>query len=157
MNIKTFIGEQFQDYKYPSMLVAFSECSFKCEKEREECSCHNSPLAQLENVWIDVNNLVEIYSANPISKALVCGGLEPFDTWGDLIELITEFRKKFNDDIVIYTGYYPDEIPGYICSLRTYPNIIIKFGRYIPDQESVYDEVLGVTLASPNQYAERIS
>jgi len=32
-------------------------------------------------------------------------------------------------------------------------NIIIKFGRFIPDQKSHMDETLGVELASPNQYA----
>ena len=37
-----------------------------------------------------------------------------------------------------------------------FTNIIIKFGRYIPNQKPHYDEVLGVNLASDNQYAERI-
>ena len=36
-------------------------------------------------------------------------------------------------------------------------NIIIKFGRYIPNQEKHYDDVLGIELASDNQYAEVIS
>ena len=36
-------------------------------------------------------------------------------------------------------------------------NIIVKFGRFIPDQESHYDEVLGVNLASNNQYAKKLS
>ena len=36
-------------------------------------------------------------------------------------------------------------------------NIVIKYGRYIPGQTPHYDEVLGVKLASDNQYAERIS
>ena len=35
-------------------------------------------------------------------------------------------------------------------------NIIVKFGRYIPDTDQRYDEVLGVILASDNQYAERL-
>lgn len=157
MTIKTFIEEHFQDYKYPSMTVVFGTCSFKCEKENEGCRCHNSTLAQLKNINIDAAKLVDIYISNPISKALVCAGLEPFDTWDDLIELISEFRKKSDDDVVIYTGYYPDEIPGYISALRVFEGIVIKFGRYIPNQVAVYDDVLGVKLASPNQYGERIS
>ena len=36
-------------------------------------------------------------------------------------------------------------------------NIIVKFGRFIPNQESHYDEILEVNLASPNQYARKIS
>jgi hypothetical protein len=40
--------------------------------------------------------------------------------------------------------------------LWDYKNIIIKYGRYIPNQTPHYDEVLGVYLASDNQYAVRI-
>jgi len=41
--------------------------------------------------------------------------------------------------------------------LSQYKNVIIKFGRFIPNQEPHYDEILGVNLASNNQYARRIS
>ena len=71
---------------------------------------------------------------------------------------------KFNTDnikdvIVIYTGYTAEEIndKGYIEELKKYPNIIIKYGRFIPDQKAHFDEVLGVNLQSDNQYAKRIS
>jgi len=41
-------------------------------------------------------------------------------------------------------------------SLKEYSNIIIKYGRYIPNQKPHYDEVLGIMLASSNQYAKRL-
>ena len=44
-----------------------------------------------------------------------------------------------------------------INNLKQFPNIIIKFGRFIPNQQSHYDEVLGINLASDNQYAKKIS
>ena len=37
--------------------------------------------------------------------------------------------------------------------VTNYNNIIIKFGRYIPNQGTHFDKVLGVKLASDNQYA----
>ena len=37
-----------------------------------------------------------------------------------------------------------------------FKNIIIKFGRYVPNQKEHYDEILGINLASSNQYAEVI-
>ena len=40
---------------------------------------------------------------------------------------------------------------------KQYPNIILKYGRYKPNTPSRFDEVLQITLASDNQYAERIS
>lgn len=66
-------------------------------------------------------------------------------------------RVSTQDDIVIYTGYCKEEITEYIGKLKIFPNIIIKFGRFIPNQEKHYDEVLGIYLAFDNQYAERIS
>ena len=33
--------------------------------------------------------------------------------------------------------------------------IAIKYGRFIPNQETHFDSMLGVTLASPNQYAKK--
>ena len=83
--------------------------------------------------------------------------MEPFDSWDDLIGLVDRLRRSTNDDIVIYTGYYKEEIADRIALLSKYKNIVIKYGRYIPEQKEHYDEVLGVYLASENQYAERIS
>ena len=84
-------------------------------------------------------------------------GLEPFDSWEDLYILIKELRKYTEDDVVIYTGYNKDELLDKIKILSQFKNIIIKYGRYIPNQTSHYDENLGVNLASHNQYSERIS
>ena len=75
----------------------------------------------------------------------------------ELVSFINEFRKVSEDDIVIYTGYYKEELKKEIELLKKYKNIIIKFGRYIPNRKSRYDEVLGITLVSDNQYAEKIS
>jgi hypothetical protein len=44
-----------------------------------------------------------------------------------------------------------------LIQLKQFPNIVVKFGRYVPKCEAHFDEVLGIKLASPNQYAERIS
>ena len=94
---------------------------------------------------------------NNISKSIVCGGLEPLDSWEDLQNFIMLLRHRSNDPIVIYTGYNKNEIKDKIEWLQSYENIIVKFGRYIPNQETHYDKILGIYLASDNQYAEVIS
>ena len=71
------------------------------------CKCQNSTLASLPNINIDIEHLIYKYLSNPITNAIVCGGLEPFDSWEDLYTLITHFRLITDDDIVIYTGYNP--------------------------------------------------
>ena len=66
-------------------------------------------------------------------------------------------EKKFTT-IVIYTGYTEEEVQKHFNWIYVYPYyypLIIKYGRFIPNQESHYDNTLGVTLASPNQYAKK--
>lgn len=54
-------------------------------------------------------------------------------------------------------GYDRNEIEEHIMILKKYKNIIVKFGRYIPNQKKHFDPVLGVELASDNQHAEKLS
>lgn len=157
MVIKQLIDEDFVNYKKPSMFIGFPNCSWKCDKECGMQVCQNSALATAISKNIGVKTIVNRYINNPITSAICCGGLEPFDTWDDLYQLVTYLRISTQDDIVIYTGYYKEEIEEYIDKLKVFPNIVIKFGRYIPGREKHYDEVLGIYLASDNQYAERIS
>lgn len=159
ITIKQLQDEDFLNYKKPCMFIGFPHCSFKCEKECGIKCCQNSELAQVPNIEIGINTIVKRYINNSITSAIVIGGLEPFDTEEDLINLIFELRKETNDDIVIYTGYNKEEIQ-YRESYKkivNFKNIIIKFGRFIPNQEKHFDQVLGVNLASDNQYAEKVS
>ena len=153
MLIKYIIDEDFINYKKTCMTIGFPKCSFKCGKN----FCQNSPIVKMKNIEISYTAIVKRYLNNPLSEAICFQGLEPFDSPHDLFLLIEEFRKYTNDDIVIYTGYNQSEIPTYISMLYDYKNIIIKFGRYIPNQNLHYDEILGINLASMNQYAKKIS
>lgn len=157
MKLKTIVEEDFVNYKIPSMFIGFPSCTFKCEQECGERVCQNSALAQSPDIEVSPSIIVQHYLDNPITKALVCGGLEPFDSFNDLLELVRALRKYSNDQVVIYTGYNRSELTWQIKKLQEFSNIIIKFGRFIPNQTSHFDDVLGVELASPNQYAERIS
>ena len=157
MIIKGLRDEDFTQYKKTSMFIIFPNCSWKCEKECGMQVCQNGILATAKNIDIEINKLIDRYLSNPITKAISCGGLEPFDSWEDLKHLIGSLRDKTLDDIVIYTGYKEEEIKNQIQYLRTYPNIIIKFGRFIPNHKPHYDEILGIELISDNQYAKKIS
>lgn len=158
MIIKGIQDEDFVNYKLPSMVVLFPKCTFKCDKECGEQVCHNSKLATATNVNIGTHTLMCRYMRNPITQALVCAGLEPFDSFDDLIELIKAFRWEYscNDAIVIYTGYTKEEISDKVNLLLGFDNIIIKYGRFVPDQIPHTDPLLGVKLASDNQYAEYV-
>ena len=170
MILKGLIDEDFVNYKKPSMILEFPYCTFKCDKECGRQVCQNSDLASAPNIDINDVKLIERYLANPITEAIVMQGLEPFDSVLTVINFIYMLRHLYNchDDVIIYTGYTKEELSkvpamgGFIemdilTKLKNYDNIIIKYGRFIPNCESHYDEILGVNLASPNQYAERIS
>lgn len=156
MRIKMIKDEDFSSYKEVSMLIAFPTCNFKCctDAKRPISMCQNSPIAQLPDVDIPVADIYERYRRNVITHSIVCGGLEPIDSMAELCQLIATFREHGCDDpFIIYTGYNEDEFdPSW---LKSFPNIIVKYGRFIPGQTPHYDELLGVMLASPNQYAKK--
>ncbi len=162
MIIKGLIDEDFINYKKPSMVIEFPYCTFKCDKECGQPVCQNSPLVNESNIEINYDDLLIRYINNPITEAIVFQGLEPLDSISDVINLILWLRIKYNckDDIVIYTGYKEDEIKWIVDILSSNilinTNIIIKFGRYIPNQEPHLDPILEVNLASDNQYAKKI-
>lgn len=157
MRIKGCIDEDFSNYKEPSMFIITSFCSFKCDIESGESCCQNGSLAHTETIRVADDELIEKYINNPITSAIVFGGLEPLDQLAEIWNFMKKFRSDYKrkDTIVIYTGYDEDEISSLTKSMITnLGNIIIKYGRYIPHKEKHFDEVLGVYLASPNQYAK---
>lgn len=157
MIIKGLNECDFVNYKKASMFISFPFCTFKCEKECGEHCCQNSALAQASNIDVNVESLVERYLSNQITSAVVFGGLEPLDSWDDVKIFIETLRKYTDDDCVIYTGYNKNECEDKIKWLKQFPNIIIKFGRYRPNDTPHYNPILEVQLASSNQSAERIS
>ena len=160
MLVRLIQYEDFVNYKKPSMFIGIGYCNWKCCKESgiPITVCQNSELAKQKEIDISIDEIFHRYIENPITKAIVIGGLEPVTKYDDIYNLIKYFRSHgCNDDFVIYTGFYKKEIPAIVEQLTQFLNIIIKFGRFVPNGNKKYDETLGVTLASDNQYAERIS
>lgn len=159
MRCKLIKDEDFNHYKKPSMVIAAVQCNGKCCKEAniDESICINTHLKEEETKNVSDTFIVDKYLSNSISSALVIAGLEPFEQFREVYDLVSTFRTRCNDDIVIYTGYYEDEIDYEIKQLEKFKNIYIKFGRYIPNRDKKYDEVLGIKLVSDNQYGKKIS
>lgn len=156
MKIIDIIDEDFVNYKKPCMTIMMPFCTFKCDKECGKQVCQNSDLVSAPKIDIPTKKIIQRYLNNPISESVVFQGLEPMDSFYQVINFVKKFREVSSDDIVIYTGYTKKEIQWYLTFFKDFDNIIIKYGRFIPDQKSHFDEVLGVNLASDNQYAERL-
>ncbi len=156
MILKGIIFEDIVNYKKTSMTLMAPTCSFKCGKE----ICQNNPLVNEPDIEIEAEKIVINYLNNRLTHAVVFQGLEPLDSLGDIDAFLNILRNKYQcqDDVVIYTGYEENEVVNTVNYLASkYSNITIKFGRYLVNQEPHYDEVLGVYLASDNQYAKKIS
>lgn len=161
LSVKNIQDETFQDYKKTSMLIGVSYCDWKCLKELNLSLdiCQNCKLAKSPTqVWL-LEDIVTRYLNNPLTEAIIFGGLEPMWDCMNICDFLELLRNKYkcDDDVVIYTGYYEHEVTEKLEYLKQYKNIIVKFGRYIPNKPSKYDDVLGITLASDNQYAVKIS
>ena len=170
MNIIFLVDEDFVNYKKPSMFIGFPHCTCKCDKEFGEVVCQNNPLLKAQTLPITKEALCERYLDNPITNSIVLGGLEPFEDTMDIISFVDCLRNRYecNDPVIIYTGYTEQELArgwrdgkednevmvNLWESLIKYKNIVVKFGRYIPGLQSIDDPVLGIKLASSNQYAK---
>lgn len=160
MRLRGIVFEDFVNYKKPSLFLITMSCDWKCCKEAgiPISVCQNSELMKSDVKEYSDESIYKAYSTNNISQAIVIGGLEPMLQLEELINLIKTFRGNGCDDpIIIYTGFNKTEILYQVEQLKMFKNIIIKFGRYVENSNPIYDEVLGVTLASDNQYAEKIS
>ena len=160
MRLKDIVVEDFCNYKLPSMFLITATCDWKCGRH----ICQNQSLANLPDLFLSNEDLLQLYETNEITKAVVLGGLEPFMQFDELLSLIRYFRENGeHDDFVIYTGYRIDEIQNEVELLKAYGNIIVKFGRYDtrflypPGPRFTVDKLLGVPLATMNQYSVKIS
>ena len=152
MKVIDIKDEDFINYKLPSMYIIMPYCSFKCG----EAECQNSALAHAGVKDISIVAITKRFISNSISQAVVFGGLEPFDSEKDLINFFIIFRGYYRQTapIIIYTGYTEEEVEQKFSWIFKYKNVIIKYGRYIPNHQPHYDDLLGVNLISHNQYAK---
>lgn len=160
IKIKEIVDENFQDYKKASMMIATEKCDFKCFKDLGMAAdiCQNMQITKKPSLEVSFSLIFKRYKLNPVTKAIVIGGLEPMLQFDEIYGLIQYFRKNnCMDEFVIYTGYYKEELTHEIAELEKLSNIIVKFGRFIPKSQKIFDKVLGIFLSSSNQYAEKIS
>ena len=161
MRVKTILDEDFINYREPTMFIGCISCGGKCAKDG--CFpieiCQNDSWRNAQIINIDDSKIIERYLSNDMTKAIVFGLLEPFEQFDEIVMFIKKFRHdyKCNDTIIIYTGYNESEIHSQVSILQQYDNIIIKFGRFQLNHKQHYDDILGVKLASNNQYAKKIS
>lgn len=161
MRVKTVVDEDFTNYKKPSMFIGTISCGGKCciEAGIPLSVCQNDGWRSGAPIVLSNRELCQRYLNNPLTKAIVFGGLEPFEQFKELERFLFSLRRVFgcDDDVVIYTGYRPEELSHELNILSGYyNNIIVKFGRFVPNSQHRFDEVLGVELASDNQYAVKI-
>lgn len=160
MIVKFVNFDDYIQYKKCSMVIGCIKCDFKCcmEANIPTSICQNHELFEMENLDVSIEDLYNAYEDDVFAKSVVFSGMEPMLQFDDILQCVKYFRENnCEDDFVIYTGYKKNEILYEVEELSKYKNIIIKFGRFIPGQKSHFDNVLGVFLASDNQYAERIS
>ena len=159
MKLKTIVDESFEYYKKPVMLLAFPTCTFKCCREAglPITTCQNEPWCRQPDYEYTNQEIIERYLSNPFAEGLCCGGFEPMDSFEELIGLLDDFRKVSDDDFIVFTGYNEDEKIEETRKLSQYKNVIVKYGRFRPGDKPHNDPVLGIPLASDNQYAKKIS
>ena len=137
------VMEDFVNYKVPSMFLITSICDWKCCKEAniDISICQNQSLTKQPTKTYSYESIYQAYVNNPITKAIVIGGLEPFDQFEEIFQLIFYFRAQGCDDMfVIYTGYDKHELSE-LYMLKMLKIITVKFGRFKPNNKPHFDYV----------------
>ena len=148
IRVKTVV-EVFQDYKKSALLFSTCFCDWKCCIENPSI-CQNQKIVRQENIELSFSEVLNMVN-HSFTDAVIFGGLEPLLQADEVVQCIHYLRQNgVSKDIVIYTGYYLEEIDD--NTLKHLSGCILKCGRFIPDRPNRYDEVLGVTLVSDNQY-----
>lgn len=162
MRVKTIIDEDFVNYRKPAMFIGCISCGGKCAHEGnfDISVCQNDAWRSASIIRVNNDDLIMRYLSNDITQAIVFGLLEPFEQSAEIFNFVMTLRRKYkcNDDVVIYTGYKEDEVADDVRDLVEHcGNIIVKYGRFRLGYKPHFDDVLGVNLASDNQYAVRYS
>jgi len=116
------------------MTIEFPYCDFKCDRENGTQLCHNWALTDCKSLKIEPARIAHLYVTSALTSALCMQGLEPMDSFDDVIEVCSLVRAVTDDDIVIYTGYNRDEIEDKIYT----------FGVCLNEEK--YKEVIGEIL-----------
>lgn len=156
IDVKT---DDITDYKKTSLLIAFPYCSGKCH------GCQNAHLQNCKTtITASADDIADLYSNLNTHEAIVMAGLEPFDSFDDVLSIIDSIGNLSKPcDFVIYTGYNLDEykaqfeveLVNKFKSIKHFDNknLIVKIGRYDESQTRPwYNKTLGVTLATKNQF-----
>lgn len=151
MTIKQIYFNDFVNYGgHCALTIAMPYCDFKCGKNL----CQNSPLTKMPNIEVSNKRIIDLFLQSELMDAIIFQGLEPLDSFDEIYSFIKEFRGVCSKTpIVIYTGYTEEEAAPHIHLLSHYAPLVIKYGRYIPEEEPHYDPILNCDLASDNQYA----
>lgn len=154
LDIKT---DNIIDYKKTSLLLVFPFCSGKCGEE-----CQNKHLMGTVPTKYKNIDIINLYTNLPSHGAVVFAGLEPWDSFLEMKQLVKDFISQYKTvDIVIYTGYEYNEIKNQIQELvdcfntnvvNNDDNLIIKCGMYDVNKKEYWkSDILGVNLATTNQ------
>lgn len=154
LDVKT---DNITDYKKTSLLLVFPFCSGKCGEE-----CQNKHLMGTTPTGYKNTDIINLYIDLPSHGAVVFAGLEPWDSFSEMKQLVKDFVSQYKAiDIVIYTGYEYNEIENQIQELvdcfkanvaNSDDNLIIKYGMYDVNKKEYWkSNILGVNLATTNQ------
>lgn len=152
------IVEVFQDYKKSALLLCCISCDWKCciEAGIDVSVCQNHNIIKQREVYLPFDVILNKVNLS-ITDSIIFGGLEPLLQSDEVCGLIEYLREQgVKKDILVYTGYYIEEIDKEVIKRLKNCHVILKCGRYIPNKPKKFDKILGITLASDNQYSVQL-
>lgn len=142
--------ERFQDAPFVGCLISAIGCSLNC------VNCFNQHIKEMDTLYINTDEIVDMIKNNPFEEGLILGGLEWSEQSDELIELVNTVMDN-NLKVMIYTGLTEIEFFNIVDKSKLQSGVYIKFGRYINTNKTITNIQFGVNLASENQYIKIIN
>ena len=91
MRLTNLKHEDFVNYKKPSLFIGTCYCDFKCCDEGgfDRSICQNHSLYNSKQHELTSEQLYNRYINNPITSAIVIGGLEPILQVEEVLDLLS--------------------------------------------------------------------
>lgn len=138
--------ERMQDAPFIGALLLAVDCHNNCP------GCFNQYLRNEPTLTAPAFVIMQAVKSNPFHQGIILGGLEWTEQPQEMIELIVS-AKRYELEVMLYTHYTKEEFLTMFPVLRQ-SGIYVKFGEFKIGEES--HDSMGVTLASNNQYIEKL-
>ena len=137
------------DAPFVGSLIFAADCHHHCRG-----CCHEDRHTK-ELLCTDSEVIIQEVLDYKFSQGIILGGFEWTEQPDELMDLVDKAYSK-GLQIILYTHHTKEDLQRILPWIYKYKGIYIKYGEYREDLRTTGHVMYGVTLATSNQYIEKV-